>query len=466
MYLLKKKLILTIITVILISFSLNTSISTESSQNYIDLELIEKVRIKNNSNKTFPLMDFANVSLYPNSTTQIAVLKEIKVNDSKVNWSEVKVDEDGNPYVEIELPIKELNPGEEVEFTAITKLRIFERELIGVNLTIENSGTLNEIPVDLKEKYTKATKLYQVENPALIELALSLKGNQTNVLAIVLNILNWTEYNIRYPTEELFGELRPPSYPFETYFNKTGDCDDQTNLIVTLCRILGIPAVTQAGLIFDPRIPPQTLTFSYGNGSYQIEIHRAGGHGWAMVYIPPWGWVAVDSTYFRGSKMIQGYIRSEDLRDHIVGAAYYTKTIAVALNVTTSDYVGESREWLQKLDEYKLEWKDYVELKVSSFEEVTTTVTPTSSPTLEVTNTTSYSTTPPTPTETTPMSAEVTGTPSTTMVSKTPEKTAITEIVEETQEELSIPFNILSMILVVITVIVVIVVILALKKFS
>lgn len=389
------------------------------SQNYVDLRIVEIVRVENNGDKVFSLENFVNASLYHNSSQQIAVLVSLKCNGIELNRSQVKYDEDGNPYVELDLPIKEIEPGESVEFSAITKVRVYERSIQGPKLSIENSGTLDDIPEELKEKYTTETKLYQTKNEKLVQLAMRIKGNETNVLKIVLLFLNWTEHNIKYP----FGGLRPPSYPSETYESGVGDCDDQANLLVTLCRIVGIPAITQGGLIFLPRNPLTRYQLTYGNGVYEIEFRRGGGHGWALVYIPPWKWVAVDCTFFEGAYTSpEGHIRSENLLDHIVGAAFYRKYVIVGFNVTVSDYVEECREWLTDLDQYNLHWYEKLRIEISPFE-TTTTI-----PTYTYTNITTTPTT--ITTETTPEITETTY-PST---STTQETTTTTETTTQTTE--------------------------------
>ena len=395
-----KRITLVVVTAVLLLILITIPFKAYS-QNYVDLRIVEIVRIENNGDKVFSLEDFVNASLYHNSSQQIAVLVSLKCNGTELNRSQIKYDEDGNPYVEIELPIKEIGPGESVEFSAITKVRVYERSIQGPKFSIENSGTLDDIPKELKEKYTANTKLYQTKNEELIQLAMRIKGNETNVLKIVLLFLNWTEHNIRYP----FGELRPPSYPNETYKSGVGDCDDQANLLVTLCRIVGIPAITQGGLVFLPRNLLTKYQLPYGNGMYEIEFRRGGGHGWALVYIPPWKWVAVDCTFFEGAyTSSEGYIRSENLLDHIIGAAFYKRYVIVSFNVTVSDYVKESREWLADLDQYSLHWYEKLRIEISPFETTTT-------PTYTYTNITAGPTTP------------TTTTSATTMTETTPEKT-------------------------------------------
>ncbi|RLG61299.1 hypothetical protein DRN86_00225 [Candidatus Geothermarchaeota archaeon] len=335
----------------------------------IDLELIEEVFIENDGDKHYPLRKLINLSLCPNSTSQISSLRRVLVDGDEVKWGEVKIDEDENPYVEIDISRLYLGPGENISLRVETRIRIFRRALHGPVLSVNNSLELEDIPSPLREKYTRKTGLFQVNNEKLREIALNLKGNTTNVLEIVLKFLNWTEYHIKYPFE-VSGELRLPSYPNETLEAMIGDCDDQSNLLVTLCRIAGIPAITQVGYIFEP---DRSFSGQF-SGRYRVTLRNVGAHAWALVYIPPWGWIPVDPTFFKGAKIVEGYIRSEDPLDHILSSAFMMRPVIVGLNIVNSDYVSESREWAKELYDYNLTWYECVELKEVVSEKITTGV--------------------------------------------------------------------------------------------
>ncbi|MDH5783666.1 MAG: hypothetical protein OEZ35_08430, partial [Candidatus Bathyarchaeota archaeon] len=59
--------------------------------------------------------------------------------------------------------------------------------------------------------------------------------------------------------------------------------------------------------------------------------------GWAMVYIPPWGWLPVDLTYvFRPI--------AEDPLNAIKNAAVTSQITVQYMNISQTDYVASSRE--------------------------------------------------------------------------------------------------------------------------
>ena len=59
--------------------------------------------------------------------------------------------------------------------------------------------------------------------------------------------------------------------------NLRGDCGLQALLFITLCRILGIPARWESGLMADPTY--------------------IGSHDWAQFYTEAWGWLPVDCSF-------------------------------------------------------------------------------------------------------------------------------------------------------------------------
>jgi hypothetical protein len=74
-----------------------------------------------------------------------------------------------------------------------------------------------------------------------------------------------------------------------------GDCGVQALTFITMCRIAGIPAVWQSGLMAGPK--------------------KVGGHDWAMFYLAGHGWMYADCS-FGGSAARMG---DETLRRHYFG---------------------------------------------------------------------------------------------------------------------------------------------------
>jgi len=272
------------------------------------------------------------ISLFMNNTWQVVYLL-----NCSYPLETMKTDEDGNPVAALLFPKSELKPGENVSY-AITYHALSKPRSIP-KITEETSESLDKIPMDLIEKYGRGEGPWLVNDPQLRELAYSIVKNETGVLTIVKKFVEWINQNITYTVHEV------PYYPNETYVEGKGDCDDKAVLFATLCRILGIPAYIQIGCIYLPTAIHVNET--YWEGHVTSVQKRIGWHGWAMVYVPPWGWLPVDLTY-----VVDGL--GDPLNAIRRGAVTLQETIQY-MNITQTDYVASSRkskEFLMKNDFY------------------------------------------------------------------------------------------------------------------
>jgi len=276
--------------------------------------------------------DEESISLFMNNTWQSVQL----VNHSYSLASDN--DTDGNPIGILQFPKSQLNPGENLNYTVTYHVLSKPRTLSSISE--EESKTLNEIPEDLREEYTKEEGPWLTNQTELQDLAHSIAGNETRVLTIVKNLAAWIadQSNIKYKTHDV------PLYPNETLKLEEGDCDDKAILLITLCRIYGIPSYLQVGCIYDP------ITLSnetYWQGHVTVVSKRISWHGWAIVYIPPWGWLPVDLTYVLGD--------TSNPLNRIRKAAVTWQWVIQYINFTKGDYVASSREtrdFLQHNDFY------------------------------------------------------------------------------------------------------------------
>jgi len=233
-------------------------------------------------------------------------------------------DPDGNHVVSLNIGEMKVPPGGRVIYNVTYRLIYKERKL--PIISEEESGELNDIPRELKEKYCKPTSLWQSNMTPLKEIAQEIAGGEKKVLAILKKFIMWIANNIYYATSER------PRYPNETLSQRLGDCDDQANLLITFCRAVGIPAYLQMGCV---HIPTLNRSLNYWSGHLLIREVEVGWHGWAMVYVPPWGWLPVDLTYV-----------SVDLKlnpiNAIMRSAVMEHYVFQYLNVTVTDYVHKT----------------------------------------------------------------------------------------------------------------------------
>ncbi len=255
------------------------------------------------------------VSLFMNNSIQTVSL----INHSHPIQS-YKRDEDGNPYALLDLPSTTLKPGDSLKVTVEYKAVYKKRP--SYNLT-EPSGSLEDIPQELVHEYCKDCDNWQLSNPLLRELAMNLTSKEKDVLTIVENFVAWIRKNVHYTMNEY------PLYPNETYTYRSGDCDDQAILFISLCRIVGIPAYLQTGCIYIQHKANLTLW----NDHVRLILKNISWHGWAVAYIPPWGWLPVDLTWGLSSPL-----------KAIDSAALITQKTFQLMNVTNQNYVASSRE--------------------------------------------------------------------------------------------------------------------------
>lgn len=241
------------------------------------------------------------------------------------NWPfERSVDTDGNPIIIFDTP--PIPPGGNI--TVVIEIKVVEREREAPDINFTMSGKLDDIPPELKQEFCEPCGTWQVDNDTLRNLSYQIWQsieNTTNVLKVVCALADWIGNNITYMSHDI------AFYPTETFDSREGDCDDQANLLITMCRILGIPSFLQVGCL-------QYLTFpeneTHWNGHLITYLRLIGFHAWAMAYIPPWGWLPFDMTW--------SWIPSDPLGG-IKSAAVYSCYTAQMMNITKSDWAGEGR---------------------------------------------------------------------------------------------------------------------------
>ncbi|KON30892.1 hypothetical protein AC482_02850 [miscellaneous Crenarchaeota group-15 archaeon DG-45] len=140
---------------------------------------------------------------------------------------------------------------------------------------------------------------------------------------MVSRLLGWLIANVSYGYREV------PRYPEETLAEGLGDCDDQAILLVAMCRSLGIPAILQVGVIFNEGIRSERSAWG---GHLRVEQRGVGWHGWALVYMPPWGWLPVDMTL----------VASRDPLSRIAEDPERQRNVVACFNVSRQEYVGDS----------------------------------------------------------------------------------------------------------------------------
>ena len=134
-----------------------------------------------------------------------------------------------------------------------------------------------DIDPEMIEPYDEASPDYQryMQSEPWIEVTDAIRaqageivGDETNPYYKAKKIFDWVAYNIRYEYPDL--KSRGAAKAFA---RRSGDCGEFSVVFCALCRAAGVPA--------------RTVTAVWLTG---------GGHQWAEVLLPPYGWVPADTS--------------------------------------------------------------------------------------------------------------------------------------------------------------------------
>lgn len=137
------------------------------------------------------------------------------------------------------------------------------------------------VPKNILKRYIKSERFLE-QIPEIKKLTREITNNSKNNLDKIKLIFSFIAKNFKY------------CYPIKkrgvknlNLKNLKGDCGEYSSLFVTMCRILGIPARNNTGFVIFPK---------YG---------KISEHGWASIYLKPYGWVDIDSQYASLEKNIE-----------------------------------------------------------------------------------------------------------------------------------------------------------------
>ena len=230
------------------------------------------------------------------------------------------IDLDGNRGVIMDVD-DTLSPGETLSFGI--EYLIESSPLERPSFSMDEADGFSAIPPELVSQYTGHTESFTVDDPVIADVASRASKGDETVLGTVANLLNYVTQNTTYCNFET------PRYPLDTLSDSLGDCDDQSILLISMARSLGIPAYLKVGVIIHPGIVDTDTSWE---GHLENDADGIGWHGWVMVYIPPWGWVPVDLTL----------IEEDTGLDYIFNSPEYDPNIIEALDVSEQAYIGDT----------------------------------------------------------------------------------------------------------------------------
>ena len=138
----------------------------------------------------------------------------------------------------------------------------------------ENTGTLNDIPAELRERYTIDGSRYRIDSPYIQKTVKEIVGDEQNTYWIARKIYDFIIESVEY---EMIGGWDVPEVVLK---RGSGSCSEYTFTFVALCRAAGLPARYQGSIVVRG-----------DDASIDESFHR-----WAQVYLPGYGWVPVDAS--------------------------------------------------------------------------------------------------------------------------------------------------------------------------
>ncbi len=127
----------------------------------------------------------------------------------------------------------------------------------------------------LYKEYTSEREKHIVFTPELKALAAELTEGETNPLLKARNIFRYITANYPWASAREYSTIE--NIPMYVLKNHHGDCGQVSLLFITLCRISGIPAHFQSGLMLHP--------------------NASNLHDWSEIYFEGIGWVPVDQSF-------------------------------------------------------------------------------------------------------------------------------------------------------------------------
>jgi len=308
---LRKSLVL--ITLIVITGLIMPLVSAADSTTYF-YKLDYTFENRGDEDYPFEREDYT-LPLFINNSWQIVTIMNISG-----GYTLDVIDLDGNRGVIMDVD-DTLPPGENLSFSI--EYQIVSSSQERPTFTMDEADGFSAIPPELVSEYTGHTESFTVNDPIIIDVAQRASKGDETVLGTVANLLDYVTQNTTYCNFET------PRYPLDTLSDNLGDCDDQSLLLISMARSLGIPAYLKVGVIIHPSIVDSDTSW---DGHLENDADGIGWHGWVMIYIPPWGWVPVDLTL----------IDEDTGLDYIINSPEYDPNIIEALDVSEQAYIGDT----------------------------------------------------------------------------------------------------------------------------
>jgi hypothetical protein len=192
---------------------------------------------------------------------------------STVEYSEspvkLTVDQWDQPCAVFELG--DVEPGTKAELTYSVQAKV---SAIRYLIIPEKTGTLKDIPREIRKQYLVDGSRYRTSSPYIKETVERVVGDEKNPYWIARRIFDFIIGELHY---EMIGGWDVPEVVLK---RGSGSCSEYTFSFVSMCRAAGLPARYQGSVVVRG-----------DDASIDEAFHR-----WAQVYLPNYGWVPVDAN--------------------------------------------------------------------------------------------------------------------------------------------------------------------------
>lgn len=219
-------------------------------------------------NNTSSLPATFTVTLPPNTSGQQVTIA--KLDPEPVS---TRLDTDGNILADYSVPPR----------TNITVKTNVVAVVSYVEYNLAASGTKNQIPAELVQKYTSSQQYWPTNDPEISAKAKELTNGKSSVAEQVRAINDYVVSKLSYNNEKIKYNIRQGgSKAFENPENAV--CLEYSDLTISLLRSAGIPA----------RMP---VGYGYSGSLKQSNSVTDSLHSWVQAYIPNVGWINMDPTW-------------------------------------------------------------------------------------------------------------------------------------------------------------------------
>jgi len=136
----------------------------------------------------------------------------------------------------------------------------------------DHCGTLNDIPAEIRDRYTANGSKYMMEHPYIRKLAKELAGDEKNPYYIARRMFDYVREHLQYKLE---GGWNVAPVVLK---RGTGSCSEYSFSFIALCRAAGLPARYVGAIVVR------------GDDASMDDVF----HRWPEVYLPNYGWIPID----------------------------------------------------------------------------------------------------------------------------------------------------------------------------